>query len=766
MPTTRRFAVEAALEREKLLRELTTRIHTLPFEDLLLKLKEDIARVLACDRVTIYGLDGRKNELVSRVKDGTEIREIRLPISPLSLAGFVAQRRRPLNVRDVYDPVEMSLLDPELHFDSAWDKRTGYRTRQCLAVPIQREMNLHGVIQALNTKSGKPFTAQHQETIQELATTLGVAFQNQERLNSRTSPHDYLLKAGILHQEQYDQAQTLAQQEGRSVEHVLAAKFKVARAEIARSLSEFYRTDYVGFSESVPPPRELLEKFSVDYLKHHLFVPLRSEEGKVVVALTNPRALTLCDDISRRLGGARLTLKVSTREEILGFIDHFFGAKLDTMRRRDLKDIVKQIEDQRASESAAPAAPKKEEEPAAKPDDEGMVLLVNQLIEQAADKGASDIHIEPRLDGPIHVRFRVDGVCVDHAQLPHEFCRNILARIKIMAGLDIAEHRLPQDGKIRFKDFGARDIELRVATVPTTGNQEDAVLRILAASKPKALGELAMLPENLEPFKKVIEEPYGIILCVGPTGSGKTTTLHSALGHINKPDVKIWTAEDPVEITQAGLRQVQIHAKIGFTFERALRSFLRLDPDVIMIGEMRDVETAGAAIEASLTGHLVMSTLHTNNAPETVVRLLDLGLDPFTFGDSLLAVLAQRLVRSLCSACRKPATPTPEAWDQLRREFGDDARWQALGVKREVAQVAVAKGCERCSGTGYRGRLGVHELLVIDDEIRHLVYRKALSSDLRAAGIKKGMILLKQDGIRKVLLGMTDLNEVRSVCMR
>jgi len=335
-----------------------------------------------------------------------------------------------------------------------------------------------------------------------------------------------------------------------------------------------------------------------------------------------------------------------------------------------------------------------------------------------------------------------------------------------MSNLDIAERRFPQDGKIRFKQYSPLDIELRVATIPTTGSQEDAVMRILAASKPIPIDKLGMAQDNLDTFKRVVQEPYGIFLCVGPTGSGKTTTLHSALGYLNKEDVKIWTAEDPVEITQERLRQVSVQPKIGFTFEKALRSFLRCDPDIIMIGEMRDLETASAAIEASLTGHMVFSTLHTNNAPETVTRLLDMGLDPYTFGDSLLAVLAQRLLRTLCKDCKEKYVPDETEWTKLRHEFGDDKVWERQGYVREKTELCRARGCDRCNKSGYKGRAGIHELLTVDDEIRHLIYGKQLSSKIRDLGVQRGMVMLKQDGIRKIMKGLTDLAEVRSVCMK
>jgi type II secretory ATPase GspE/PulE/Tfp pilus assembly ATPase PilB-like protein len=748
------------LETERRMREITEHIHSLTFDEIIVSVREDIQRLVGCERVTIFAKDPAREEIYSKSMDGEEVREIRVPIASNSVAGYAALRKKVIRVADVYDPKALAAVDPILRFDPTWDKRTGFRTRQVMAVPILRDGRLFGVIECINAPGGMSFRADHEVIAEDLAKTLGTAFANQLKIQARTSPYDALLRAGRVTIDQVDQAAALAQKNGTSVEQALMTAFKVTRDELGRSLSDFYRCPFTAHSpESAPPaPTGLLEKFTMDFLKHHAFVPLAKEGNRATVAMANPRNLTLRDDIARRLG-LEIAVQVATREDINQIIDGFLGSKPGSPVAFD--DLIREVE----SEAGLKAEESQAEE-AVKEDDAGMVRLVNQLIEQAHDKGASDIHIEPYLDGDVVVRVRVDGVCTEHARLPRKFGRNIVARIKIMANLDIAERRFPQDGKIRFRNFGARDLELRVATMPTTGGLEDAVLRLLAASKPLPLEKLGMERDNFDGFQKVIQEPYGIILCVGPTGSGKTTTLHSALGYLNKPDVKVWTAEDPVEITQQGLRQVNVQPKIGFTFEKALRSFLRCDPDVIMIGEMRDLETASAAIEASLTGHLVFSTLHTNNAPETVTRLLDMGLDPYTFGDSLLCVLAQRLLRMLCKECREPYAPSEEEWAKLRHEFGDDALWERQAWDRRKVELARPKGCDRCNKTGYRGRLGIHEMLLVDDEIRHLVYAKALSSKVREAALRKGMVMLKQDGIRKVMKGLTDLGEVRSVCMK
>ena len=394
-----------------------------------------------------------------------------------------------------------------------------------------------------------------------------------------------------------------------------------------------------------------------------------------------------------------------------------------------------------------------------------IVRLVNQIIIDGYEKGASDIHIEPSKEKKItNVRFRIDGECMKHLEVPLTHSAAIVSRIKIMSNLDIAERRLPQDGKIQF-NYKSKPVELRVATCPTVGG-EDVVMRILTENEPISLEKMGIKDRDLRIFSDMFNKPYGLILVVGPTGSGKTTTLHSALSKINTPERKIWTAEDPVEIVQYGLRQVQVKPKINFTFATAMRSFLRADPDVIMVGEIRDQETASMAIKASLTGHLVLSTLHTNSAPETITRLIDMGLDPFSFADALLGVLAQRLMRTFCKKCKQPYHPSKEEFNMLVKDYGEDM-FPELGIKyNRDFNLYRAHGCEECGQTGYKGRAGLYELIPGTDNIKRLIQNKAIMEDIRELAIKDGMRTLYQDGIKKVLMGITDIGRVKAVCIK
>jgi type II secretory ATPase GspE/PulE/Tfp pilus assembly ATPase PilB-like protein len=593
-----------------------------------------------------------------------------------------------------------------------------------------------------------------------VAEIIGIAVYNQKRIAGKGRPNrfSHLLDNHFITQKELDKAVAEARRQKKTLEDVLIRDYDIPKKDVGQSLSKYYDVPFIEYYSAAPVPGELMRGLRVPFLERNFWVPLRTDGNKIVIAIDNPSDLQKIDEIKALFPGRPLTFFVAFRQDILNFI------KLFTQSDSALEGIDDILADMKEEEAAIEDA-----ETAVGEEDSAVVKLVNKIILDAYGRGASDIHIEPypgRQD--TEVRVRVDGACTLYQKVPFQFRAALASRIKIMANLDIAERRKPQDGKIQFKKYSGQDIELRVATVPTQGGLEDIVLRILDAGEPIPLNRIGFSQRNYENFSDAVNQPYGIIFVAGPTGSGKTTTLHSALSAINKTETKIWTAEDPVEITQRGLRQVQVKPKIGFDFATAMRSFLRADPDVIMVGEMRDKETTHIGIEASLTGHLVLSTLHTNNAPESITRLLDMGMDPFNFADAILCILAQRLVRTLCRECKRPYHPSEEQMAEFMREYGGQEFFeQTTGIRYSPEmKLYKANGCESCNSSGYAGRMGIHELLMGTDAMKQLIQNKARMDAIRDLAIKEGMTTLKQDGVEKIFGGNCDLLQVRKVTIK
>jgi len=571
-----------------------------------------------------------------------------------------------------------------------------------------------------------------------------------------------LVVAGQLTENELDAALKRAQLQKLPVEKILMERYQLSKRQLGAALSAFYRCPFLEYDASRTPPREHVQGISPAYLKANYWIPLQVSDDSITVLIDDPQAAGKIQDIRRLFPGKVIERVVGIQDDILQYINRIYEQSQPTLTRESVDSLVGQLDNQDSPEFSEP-----KEEQLVHENDNTIVRLVNRIIMEACKQGVSDIHVEPAgSDRDTKIRFRVDGRCFEYLQVPAAYRRALVSRIKIMAGLDIAERRKPQDGKIKFQQSD-RTFELRVATIPTAGaSNEDVVLRLLMTEKPKRLEQLQMTPRNLREFQALLRKPYGLILCVGPTGSGKTTTLHSALSMINTPERKIWTAEDPVEITQPGLRQVQVQPKIGFNFAAAMRAFLRADPDVIMVGEIRDEETAQIVVESSLTGHLVMSTLHTNSAAETVIRLLEMGIDPFNFADSLLGVLAQRLARTICSECKEPYHPPREEFEMLAHAFGQSEFALAGFVYDEQFRLYRGRGCASCRDSGYKGRIALHELLIVTDKIKQLIHARATAATLLQAALSDGLTTLVQDGVLKVLEGWTDYNQVKVVAMR
>jgi type II secretory ATPase GspE/PulE/Tfp pilus assembly ATPase PilB-like protein len=598
-----------------------------------------------------------------------------------------------------------------------------------------------------------------------------------------------LVAMGFITQAQLDEA-LQQQRENRDMPlgELLVHKGLVSREHLQLALSRKMGYPMVDVRR-FPVEPEALAKVPFAIAHRHGALPLMLRGGRLVLALDDPSRRQVIDEVEF-VSQCSVVPVLARVLDIPGAIDRAYdrlglsawepsdGLKSDPAPEADQRDANELLATLELEQKSGPGQRREADEPVIEQSDNSLVKLINQMILEAQAQRVSDIHVEcqPGRD-KVRIRFRKDGRLRPYLELPHTYRAAVIARLKIMCDLDISERRKPQDGKINFGRFqpGSK-LELRLATIPTHGGLEDAVLRLLTSAKPLPLDKLQLSPDNLATLKDLMERPYGMLLCVGPTGSGKTTTLHSAMGYINTPERKIWTAEDPIEISQPGLRQVQVHAKIDWTFAKALRAFLRADPDVVMVGEIRDAETAQVAVEASLTGHLVLSTLHTNSSAETVTRLLDMGMDPFNFSDSLLGVLAQRLVRRLCTQCRTTREATGEEIDEWLGDhlhaFVDDAQrpardavlaeWTARHAKDGRLCFHHSPGCQACDHTGFSGRVAIHELMRMSRPLRQLIQTGARAEQILRAAMAEGLRTLRQDGIDKVLAGLTSIEEVRA----
>ena len=587
---------------------------------------------------------------------------------------------------------------------------------------------------------------------------------NKSPNNGKLRIGDLLIDAGLVTREQVETAlDTQTEGKKKRIGELLIQNGLITEEQLLGALSAKFRMRQVNLEENEPSPRALaaLSKTMIKQLKA---IPVSLERNVLTVATSDPTNPTIGDTL-RFSTNYVIEFVTAPATKIQEAIHKHYDEEIDQPEQLDesIDDLLSDMDDDHIDVAEDP---EEAVDSTVTERDSHIITLVNRILLDAYNKGASDIHFEPGLGRqPMQIRYRTDGFCKVAHQVSQNYKKAIISRLKIISKLDIAERRRPQSGKIQLRS-GRTKIEYRVEITPTTGGLEDAVLRVLASSKPLKLEEMGFSDQSRKSFEEMLGKPHGIILCVGPTGSGKTTTLHSALGHINHPDRKIWTAEDPVEITQPGLRQVQVVPKIGFSFPEALRSFLRADPDVIMIGEMRDAETAKIAIEASLTGHQVFSTLHTNSAAETVVRLIEMGMDPFNFANALIGILAQRLARRICSKCKESYQPEPDELNELIQTYGA-ALYQKHGLPMNASEVTLyrSEGCDHCGGTGYRGRVSIHELLVASEPIRKGIKANMSLEDLRDLAIDEGMRTLKMDGIDKILAGHTDLEQILRVCM-
>lgn len=719
------------------LKEIVQKYHSLDiaFE----RIEEIILEAFNAQRMSIFQHRSHYKDLVSRYKTGDDILEIKVPINTHSIAGYVAISKEPTVVNNPYSTKALSLINSSLMFEPKYDKLLHLRTENLLCVPIMHGEVLLGVIEVLN-KDLEGFQEYDKELALTFAEIIGEAYKYE--LGGTKKPFDYLMHIGAASADLLSKF-SLGSDISEAV-HELKMKDRISERLIYDALSVHFQVPFVGFSPRKYKLDQNNTKLSLSYLKRNHVVILRDALNNLIVSMYEPHNFALLSEIENALGTQDYHLALSMPHQILRYLENTDAdtAPLEINKSTKALKLKKQALDPNASESES-----------------GITLLVSNILADAKRLNASDIHIDPEIKRDTLVRMRVDGVVRDISEIPAAQHSAIVARLKIMAELNIAEKRLPQDGKLNF-NLSNENIEVRVATIPTVAG-EGMVLRILAGNDAIPIEKLNLAKHNINKMRKMLLVPNGVILVVGPTGSGKTTTLHAILGVLNTPEKKIWTAEDPVEITQYRLQQVQVNPRIGFTFAKALRSFLRADPDVILIGEMRDKETANAGIEASLTGHLVLSTLHTNSAPETITRLLDLGIDPVNFSDSCVGILAQRLIRTLCQDCKEEYIPSEIEVDFIHRYYGE----KYVSELNFTPQTSLcrANGCQQCDNTGYKGRTGVHELLSMTPELRGLIYKGSSIPEIKMQAMQDGMRTLVQDTILKVITGEADLAQVQII---
>lgn len=553
---------------------------------------------------------------------------------------------------------------------------------------------------------------------------------------------DILVQAGTVTSQQMEECIKLSKESGQSVTRCLVDKEFTTYEAIAKTLATQTNLDYIEAITDHDADLATLGKAPLHFLKTHTVIPLKIE-GQIVLVTADPFDFQPLDELNLLFGG-NTRIAVSTPKIILDSINRYYPIE-------GTKEMIEELEEEKDTiDESIEFGDVGEKDILSMATEAPIIKLVNHILYQAVKMGASDIHIEP-FEKELVVRFRIDGVLQEFMSPPKRIQGALISRIKIMADLNIAEKRLTQDGRIDIRVAG-KPFDIRVSVLPVVYG-ERIVMRLLDKSRTfTEISQLGLCERDNKVVIEAIARPNGIIYVTGPTGSGKTTTLYSILGALNKPDVNIITVEDPVEYQMMGVGQVQVRAKIGMTFASALRSILRQDPDIVMIGETRDQETAQIAIQAALTGHLVLSTLHTNSAPASITRLIDMGVEPYLIASSVVIVIAQRLVRKLCS-CKKPYTPTPEALKSVGLTPAD------------VAGITLYEpaGCEKCSNSGYKGRLPVFEIMQMTPKVAQLTMDRAETGQLKKAAVEDGMIMLVQDGVRRIKEGLTTIEEVLSV---
>lgn len=743
-------------------------------QEIFIDIKEDIRQLFNINFLTIYTVDRLKKEIYSvRLEDST-LQEIRLPINNSTIAGHAANTKRMIHINDAYNEREIRKIHEHLRFDRNLDKKMSIVTGQVMVNPIMHDGIIRGVMEIMNKKGGNKIDDYSQIFLDEICNALGKTFAADEDTPNqhRDDKLDYLIEHGLVTEAEMQKAWKKALDHKELIENILMRRYNVYREDIGKALAEYYHCQFISFNDRLPIPQDLLKNIKKKHLQSLLWVPLNKVNGKINVIVDDPVNIVKREAIEGLLKTKMITYSVSLTEDILKYIDRFYpsdevevAAEVEVEKEEDKKDYIP-LAEFRAKLETEKMTIKDESSEVINQTPDAVEQLVNKIITEAHSRLASDIHIEPNTDtNNIEIRYRIDGVCLLYQTLPYTFLDAFISRIKVISSLDPSVKGIPQDGKIRFKKPAGGEIELRVAIIPTQGGVEDVVMSILAKGGIMPLEVIGLTKRHYWELLKLLEQYQGMILFAGPSGSGITTTIHACLANINTPEKKIWTAEAPVEIKQHGLRQVEIQPQTGLNFAKAVRSFLNADPDVIMIGGIPGFETARICVETSLSGRLVLGALTTQSAIETIVRLMDMGVDPVNFADGLLGILAQRLVRTLCKKCKEAYHPNKEEYEELAEVYGKEY-FEGLNLSYSSdLELYRPKGCDDCNQTGYAGRMGIHELLIVSRNIKRMIQRRENVEFILQAAMAEGMTTLLQDGILKAIQGHTDINQIRRICI-
>ncbi|MCP4113409.1 MAG: Flp pilus assembly complex ATPase component [Desulfobacteraceae bacterium] len=765
------------LEFKVRLQKIVEKIHSAKnLDEILINLIDDIAALFNSERITIFVLEAKTKQLVSRFKIGAEIAEYRIPILPKSITGYVAHKQKLVNIANAYDETELGAIDPALKHDKIWDKKTGFTTKQVLALPIFFRKYLMGVLMLMNRKSNDAYSKPDEVAAKELAGIIGIGLNNQRRTANK---FHHLLEKHLITPKELKSAMTEAMKESEPIESYLVSRLKIPKKDLGICLEKFYEVPFIEYDESTPIPVELLKYLKLPFMKKNIWVPLHSEGDKIIVALDNPQDFRKIGEIKSVFPKNQIEFRVALKEDILDYISLFTE---DRKEASETNRTVKKQTDGRETDSDFEDMPEElmdgisddedddeDEDEVEEVDEQGsaIVKLVNKIIIDSFNKGATDIHFEPHTGKQkTVVRVRIEGRCSVYQKIPHTYRRAIVSRIKIMSDLNIVEHLRPQEGKIKFKKYEGMDIELRVTVIPIRGGLESVTLHFLETSKPVPVDQMELSKYNYDNYTEAISKPYGAIIVSGPIGSGRAITLHSTIGHLNSDDNKIWTAEDPVEIVQKGLSQIEVKPETGLNFATAMRAILLADPDIVMIEEIKEKEIAYMVVDAALKGNLVFTSLYANSAAETITRMMEMGVDPYNFSNTLICVMTQKLAYTLCTKCKTPYIPSREEYDEIVREYGAEDFGKDVNIKYSKDLILHReKGCDICSHTGYKGQIAVHELIYVNEEMKLAIRRNATIEEVLELAVKDGMRTIKQDGIQKMFQGHTNMREVHRVAV-